>query len=222
MRDQAGAFIGDGRAAVGVGRRNDDDDPAILHRLELATQQEHLCAGFPGVRHRFGGGFVIAWQRPPSGNRCPARRRAGRRTGAGLRIDAGGRLPRQRNALGGELVVAELLGPEVAPAGNDLVAERAGGKRCVGLDEHHGDTPIKALQSPSAARPGKAADDDNDARDRLCQGWTSDKRAKAERRLRSNSRRVVRRLVSAPIIALRTTPRSPQSRSPRSPWRSGP
>jgi hypothetical protein len=66
MRDQAGAFIGNGRAAVGVGRRNDDDDPAILHRLELATQQERLCAGFPGVRHRFGGGFVIAWQRPPA------------------------------------------------------------------------------------------------------------------------------------------------------------
>ena len=63
MGDQAGALVGPGRAAERVGRRRHDDRAAILHRLELAAQQQRLRAGLPGMRHALGGGLVVAGQR---------------------------------------------------------------------------------------------------------------------------------------------------------------
>jgi hypothetical protein len=63
MRDQAGTFIGAGRAAEGIGGHRHDHQPAILHRLQLAAQQQGLGTGFPGMRHDFGRRLVVAGQR---------------------------------------------------------------------------------------------------------------------------------------------------------------
>ena len=49
--DQAGALVGAGRAAEGIGRRRHHDQAAIVHRLQLLAQQHGLRAGLPGMRH---------------------------------------------------------------------------------------------------------------------------------------------------------------------------
>ncbi len=60
MRDQARPLIGAGRAAERIGRGGDDDEAAILHRLQLAAQQQGLLAGLPGVGDLFRRRRVIA------------------------------------------------------------------------------------------------------------------------------------------------------------------
>ena len=122
------------------------------------------------MRHRLRGGFAIAGQRIPTD--IDARRhdqpvvgeaRAVRECHrARLRIDAGCRQPRLFDAATSELVVSEFLIAQIAQSGDDLVAERTGGKTRVLLDERDGDARSEALQRAGTGGAGKAAADHDD------------------------------------------------------------
>jgi len=58
-------------AAERIRRGRDDDEPAVVHGLELTAQQQRLLARFPGVRHLRGRRLVVAGK-APSGCRCRA------------------------------------------------------------------------------------------------------------------------------------------------------
>src|SRR5829696_9899299 len=98
------------------------------------------------MRHRLSGVFGVA------GERVEAEIDAGRehetvigelravaeRDLAPVRIDRGGWLDRDLDAVLAHAVVAELLLGELAQAGDDAVAERAGREGRARLDERHG------------------------------------------------------------------------------------
>ena len=118
MRDQAGALVRRRRTAIGRGGHRDHHQAAVLHGLELLSQQHDLLAGLPGMRHFLRGGFVVAGQRveaqidagrqhqPVIGKR----RAVGEGDRARLRIHLDRGLRDHRDAGRGDLVVAELLG----------------------------------------------------------------------------------------------------------------
>src|SRR5215212_8060064 len=178
MGDQTRALVRPGRAAEGVRRRRDDNRAAILHGFELAAEEQRLRAGLPGMRHRLSGVFGVA------GERVEAEIDAGRehetvvselravaeRDLAPVGIDRGGRLDRDLDSVLAYAVVAELLLGEVAQAGDDAVAERAGSEGRARLDERHGGIRQVAFHGAGAGRAGKAAADHDDPRRRLTEG----------------------------------------------------
>ncbi|MGY4161884.1 hypothetical protein ACVINW_007726 [Bradyrhizobium sp. USDA 4461] len=180
MRDQAGALVRRRRAAQRRGRHRDHDEAAVLHRLELPAQQQGLRAGLPGMRHLLGCRLVIAGQGvevhvDAGGEHKPViglRRAVGERDAARLRIDLGGRLRGDGDAVGRNLVVAELLCGELTQAGDHLVAERAGGEGPVRLDQRDLKLCIEPPQRPCAGRAAEAAADHCNARRGLGQRRT--------------------------------------------------
>ena len=162
--DQARPLVGAGRAAERIGRRRDDDGAAVLHRFELAPQQQRLLARAPGMRHALGRRLGISGQPIPAdvdaGRQHQAvvgePRAVGQRDGAALRIDGGSRRDVDGD-LGGDLVVAELLLLEVAQPGNDAVAERAGGECRVRFDQRHIDARVDPLDEAGAACSAETA-----------------------------------------------------------------
>ena len=69
-----------------------------------------------------------------------------------------------RDAVGGDVLVGELLCAQLAQAGDHPVAERTGGERRVRLDQGHGDARIDLAEGAGAAGAGEAAADDHHAR----------------------------------------------------------
>ena len=163
--NQARPLVGSGRAAIRVGRRRDNDEAAVRHGFELAAQQQRLLARLPGMRHALGGGFGVARHAVPAeidaGRQHQAvvgkPRAARERHHAGMWIDFGGDIERRDDSLGCDLLVIELLGLEIAQAGNDLVAERAGSESLAGFDQRvtavRGSSRLTARAQVAPAKP---------------------------------------------------------------------
>jgi hypothetical protein len=117
LGDQARPFVGAGRAAIGVGRHGNDDYTAVAHCLELMAQQQGLRPGLPGMWHVLGGRLAVSRQCIPAevdagGQHQPVIGKLGgiaERDCPCLRIDRFCSREIQRDALAGQLVVAELL-----------------------------------------------------------------------------------------------------------------
>ena len=84
-------------------------------------------------------------------------RAVGERDRSPLGVDGGRARAGDRDAVGGDALVGELLGAELAQAADHRVAERARGERRVRLDQGHGDARIGLAQGAGAARAGEAA-----------------------------------------------------------------
>ena len=162
---QARALIGAGRAAIGVRGHRHHHGPAIRHGAELVAQQRRLRPGLPGVRHALRRGFGVA------GQGIEAEVDAGREDEAvvvegaavmadapGCGVHAGGGGAHEANAGGGHLVPAEALLVQLAQAGQDGVAERAGQVVRRGLDERH---VMRRGQNPGRGGARKAAAHDH-------------------------------------------------------------
>ena len=175
VRDQAGAFIRAGRTAIGIRRCRHDHQAAIRHRLKLASQQQGLRAGLPGVRHAFGSGLVVAGQRAPGDVDAGRQDQAVvRQDGAVAQGDAARRGIDRRgfglyhaNALGRDCGVGEALRGDVAKSGDHLVAERAGGELRVGFDQRDVEARIGATQEPRGGGAAETAAHHDDTRRRL-------------------------------------------------------
>ena len=172
--DEARALIRAGRATIRILRRHDHHDAAVLHRLDLAAQQHGLLAGLPGMRHALGGGLVVARQRVEAqldagGEDQPVvieGAAVGERHRARGGVDAGRAGLRERDAVAGDLAVAELLLLDVAQAGDDVVAERTGGVGRVRLDHRDVEPLVVALRHARRGESGEAATDHDDLRRR--------------------------------------------------------
>ncbi len=86
------------------------------------------------------------------------------------RIDGGRFGHRNRDAGSRDLIVAELLIGETANAAEYASAERRRGIDAACFDQRNGELGIGPAQRAGAARPGKAAADDDNARRRLRDG----------------------------------------------------
>ena len=130
------------------------------------------------MRHHPGRGFVVAEQRIPA-DRDPRRhdqpvvverRAAAQAHPPRLCIDCHRLLRRDRDAFVADRLITEALRRDVAQTADHGVAERAGGKNRVGLDEGDIEPRIGAAQRPRAGRPGEPAAEHDNARLRLSRG----------------------------------------------------
>ena len=167
VRQQAGALVGAGRAAVGRLRDGEHDRAASGHGVELAGQQGGLRASLPGVRHQVrvgqaGDGVELDAGRhdDPVRRQHRARRQCDphqhRVDGTNLRehrLDA---------VLGAQRVVLVVQARQRALAGQDHAAHDVGGVDRRALDQRHLD---RIAPHPHVFREGgaghAAADDDH-------------------------------------------------------------
>ena len=127
----------------------------------------------------------------------------------------------QFDALGADLVIAELLVAQVAQAGDHEVAERAGGVGRVRFDQRHRQPRSRRLSARAQLAPAKPPPITT-TRPRALRQRRSENASGGER-AGQVSRRVRRRGACSHCFrrpARRTTRRSPRSRRRRSPWRS--
>ena len=106
-------------------------------------------------------------------------------------IDLGRGLRNDAYAGGGNLVIGELLHRQFAQTRDHFIAEGAGGKHLIWLDQCHLQFWIKLPQRPRATRTAKtAADHDNARRALRNNGRGNAEAAAAEAMPRATSRRV--------------------------------
>src|SRR5262249_10273936 len=106
----------------------------------------------------------------------------GERDRPGLGAHDGRGRARDRDAVGGDALVRELLRGELAQTADHRVAERARGERRVGLDHGHGEARLEVAELAGAARAREASANDHDAsRGRLSAGEVGTQRRRSRR-----------------------------------------
>jgi hypothetical protein len=226
--DQAGALVGAGRAAEGIGGRRHHDQPAIVHRLQLPAQQHGLRPRLPGMRHLLRCGLVVAR------DRAPVEVDAGRHdqpvVGKPVAVGQGHRprvdINRGRARLGDrnpgalDSVVAELLLVDLAQVRQHRIAEGAGCVDGVRLDQGDVERGLQPLQGARHRGPTEAATDHDDPGPPLCRNHGRGEPGRGGEFQEVTARRHAC-FIPTPA-ARRTRPRSPRSADRRIPWRCGP
>ncbi len=123
------------------------------------------------MRHFGGGGFVIAGQGVEAQVDAGRQHQAvvgegiavGQSDNARLRVDFCGGLRNDGHACGGNPVIGELLHRQFPQSRDHFIAERAGGKHLIWLDQRHLQFCIKLPQRPGTTCAAKTAADHDDS-----------------------------------------------------------